>query len=276
MPDISIILPAKRVVLWKNFYNSIERSFNGSWELIIITSEELPMELKDKPNIRLIHSERSPLQKQQLGLVESCGKYILSISDDHLLLHDSLNKAYDLIKKENYKTLIVMKYYEGHEFLYPDWHVQARPPYKTNYEFMRSREYYLCHTHQSSKLPYIPEDAPILSCALINRELLIELGGWDCRFNGQAIANADLAARLMRYGCHWILMEDVFSECGHMPGMTGDHGPLHYAQVEEDEPLLKSIYSSPDSLERVRVSLHSYRDMPNTWKWRERKLPNAA
>ena len=45
---LSILCPAIRVDKWVRVYESINESFSGEWELILITSKTLPKELQNK------------------------------------------------------------------------------------------------------------------------------------------------------------------------------------------------------------------------------------
>ena len=124
---LSILVPTIRDYNWGNMYKSIERSFSGEWELILITSKQPIAELIDKLNIKYIYSNRAPMQKQQEGLCQACGDYIIGISDDHLWGKGTLDKTFELAKDLDYKTFIVMKYLEGKEFDFPGWYLEQVP-----------------------------------------------------------------------------------------------------------------------------------------------------
>ena len=265
MVDLTVLCPAIRTDRWLGLYESIRKSYSGTWELILITEMEVPQEVKEKENVRIIYSQRAPLQKQQEGLCQAEGEWILNISDDQLYIEGALDKAFKHI--DNYKTIVVMKYLEGPEFEYPEWHQKQRP-FKTNYDFMRSEQYYLCGTHQSSKYKYVPPSAPILSCCLISRQVLGEIGGWDCAFQTQAIGNIDLSVRLMKYGCKYVINYDVVETCGHMPGIEGDHSALHYAQINHDEPLLKEMYDSEECTRDIYIPINNWKQTDDVWEKR--------
>ena len=55
---------------------------------------------------------------------------------------------------------------------------------------------------------------------------------------------------------------------GHMPGETGDHGPMHRAYYENDLPLFRKIYGGDDALTRTVVSLDNWKDSPARWERR--------
>jgi len=258
---LTVLCPAIRTERWVGMYNSIDKAFSGTWELIIISSKQLPDELKDKPNINLVYSRRSPMGKQQEGLVQAKGEYITVVSDDSVFFEGALDKVFaDGIKED----ITVMKYLEGPEFEFPRIHQIENPIQgRTNYDFMKSDYYYWTDTHDSSKMRGIPHHSPILSVALIKRDLLIGIGGWECKFSSQAVGNNDLAARLMINGCKYEIKDIVVSKCGYMEEGSGDHGPIHYAQLEEDQPRLEALYRN--ITDRKVIDIDNWKKTPEVW-----------
>lgn len=274
---LSIICPAIRSSKWVEMYESIASSFSGTWELILITETPIPVELSSKDNVKIIYSQAAPMHKQQMALAQVEGEFISVMSDDSVWLPGTLDKTFEYIqtlKDFTYKTIIVMKYLEGPEFHFSERHITESAPdmrFKTNYDFMRADKYYWSDTHDSSKMPGIPYHSPILSVALMTRELLWEVGGWDAvNFSSQAMGNVDLAARLMYHGCNYHIIDLVVSTCGYMDEATGDHGPLHYAQLLEDEPLLKKMFNVSRE-DRIFLSLDNWKHCPKIWKWKNKK-----
>jgi hypothetical protein len=261
--QLSFLCPAIRVDRWPALYESIAKSFSGTWEIIFITDVKKPVYFRYKENAKFIYSRRSPMQKQQEGLCQAEGEWIVPLSDDQIFIPDALDSAFK--KTGHYKTLVIMKYLEGPEFEYPDWHKKERP-YNTNYDFMKSESYYMSGTHQSSTYKHIPFNTPILSCCFISKRVLFEVGGWDCQFQTQAIGNVDLAARLMSYGCDYVFYDDIVETCGHMPGVEGDHSALHYAQLNDDEPLLKKIYGGDNCERHIIIPMDNWKLTEEVWK----------
>jgi len=259
---LSVITPAIRTERWVDMYNSIDKAFSGEWELIIVTSKELPDELKDKKNIKVIYSRRSPMAKQQIGFCEAQGEYVTVVSDDSVWMEGALDKVF----ANGVEDITVMKYLEGKEFAFPEWYLEQVAEdmrFKTNYDFMRADKYYWTDTHDSSKMPGIPHHSPILSVALLKRELIGSVGGWDCRFQSQAMGNIDLAARLMILGYSFKIADIVVSKCGYMEQDTGDHSAIHYAQLEDDQPLLDKLYA--EKTDRGIINLENWKDSDEVW-----------
>lgn len=276
---LSVICPAIRSRNWFAVYKSIQQSFSGSFELILVTEVPLPPELEGRDNIKVIYSERSPMQKQQQALEQVEGEYVTIISDDSLWEAGTLDKSISLIEQqEDYKTVIILKYLEGKEFDFPQWYLDQVPQdmkFKTNYDFMRADKYYWSDTHTSSSMPGIPHHSPILSCALYTRKLLWEVGGWDAIFNSQAMGNVDLSARLMYYGCKYIIQDLIVSTCGYYEQDSEDHGPLHWSQIKEDEPLLHEMYKI-ERKDRIILSMDNWRLTESIWKWKNKELIEKA
>ena len=274
--ELSVIMPAIRTERWKDVYNSIKASFSGTWELVIITERKIPSEIRNEPNLKVIFSERSPMAKQQESLKRTEGEYITVMSDDSLWLPGALDRTFKetIPKLEDYKSLIVLKYLEGKEFEFPQWYIDQVADdmkFKTNYDFMRADKYYWTDTHGSSQMKGIPFHSPILSCAIYNRKLLFEVGGWDAIFGSQAIGNVDLAARLMYHGCKYIIQDFVSSTCGYMEQATSDHGAIHYCQILEDQPLIEQMYNR-ERQDRIIIDIDNWQNSDPIWKWKNPKL----
>jgi hypothetical protein len=264
---LSILVPAYRTERWAKLYEDIGKAFSNSWELVLVSEKELPEDLKDKTNIKLIYSNRSPMGKQQQGIEHCSGEWIITSSDDYQWLPGMLDKAFEFFGDADYKTVLVMKYLEGKEFDFPQWYLDQVPEdmrFKTNYDFMRSNKYYYSCTHESSAMPGIPRKSPILSCAAISRKLLLEMGGWDASFQSQAMGNVDLGARMMLYGCKYEIFPDVVAQVGYMEEATGDHGNIHYAQIEDDQPILNERYKEPAN--PLCIPLDNWKGTPEVWK----------
>ena len=54
-PKLSVLMPAKRTKRWLGLWESINNSFSESWELLLGTSQTVPPEILEKPNVLLHH-----------------------------------------------------------------------------------------------------------------------------------------------------------------------------------------------------------------------------
>lgn len=260
--ELTVLCPAFREETWYHMYMCIKHSFSGSWQLVLVTEKPLPKELVGMDNIKVIYSERSPMHKQQQGLVECDGKYITVVSDDSIFHTGTLDKTFEIVRTLDYKTIVVMKYLEGSDEIYGD------DGFATTYDLMRSDKYYRLDYHARAKLPGIPPLSPLMSCVIISKQLLEEVGGWDCCFETQALGNVDLSARLIKYGAKYVIAPDIVSSCGWNIADNGDHGPVHTAHVTHDQPLLEEMYSKPTN--RMIIPINNWEKTPNIW-WRKNK-----
>ena len=298
-PKLSVLMPAKRTERWLGLWESITESFSGSFELLISTKMEIPENMKNIDNASFTFSERSPLHKQQELLTMAKGEYVTAISDDTLFQPDAINRTFEILeKKENKGKFAVCKYLEGKEirfepFYGPDagphllydmqppqqgrndnrhtWYFTPR--YRTNYDFMRSDEHYLCKTHNSSNMKYVHPRAPILSNAIFPHNLIVGFGGWDCRWESVPMANNDLACRLMCAGLDYIMSPVVTQICGYMEHGSGDHGALHEAALA-DAVIFKEMYEKPEAIERRSINLMNFKNTPEVWARRANHVDN--
>jgi hypothetical protein len=74
-----------------------------------------------------------------------------------------------------------------------------------------------------------------------------------------------MAMRTQRDGAKIHLIDLIMSQCGHMPGTSGDHAPMHYAQLDHDEPLFRSIYSDPNCVNRIKIDINNWKNSPERW-----------
>lgn len=254
MYQLSVICPSIRTHNLINLYDSIGRAFSGAWELIVVSPYALPPELESKDNVQWIESWRSPIACQQMGLISSRGELISYAADDGWYLPNSLDIAFKSLENEPYTTIVTGKYQEGE---------------RVN-DNMEVDFYYKLSNHETMQLPGVPKECLMLNVGIIHRSLLEELGGWDSSlFFVCPLAYNDFAIRAYKFGCKFILQQEPMFSCGHMPGTTGDHAPIHHAQTDHDQPLFTGIYSNPSTyLLRNKIDINNWKK--SSEKWSER------
>jgi hypothetical protein len=95
------------------------------------------------------------------------------------------------------------------------------------------------------------------------------LGGWDCSFEACPMAHTDMACRAYNQGAKVRLMDYPVLDCDHMPGTTGDHAPIHNAQLGHDEPYFRQRYFDPNWRKKyIGLQLDNWKDSPNVWERR--------
>jgi hypothetical protein len=259
---LSMLLSGIRTQNWHNLYKSIAHSYtNDDWELVIVSPYELPKELRKYDNIQWRQDWGSPCRCQQIALTMAQGEYINWASDDGVFTPNSHDIAFELLPfpvfDSDYKNIIVGKYTEGDNYT-PD---------------MLNDCYYELNYHDGSKCKYLPEHTPLINLGLVSRKLLIEMGGWDAsRFEALPIAYNDFAVRARNKECNFIHQKEIMFTCSHTPGTSGDHGPVHTAQVFHDDPIFKMIYSRPEGQQRINIPLDNWENAPDVWA---RRFPNG-
>jgi GT2 family glycosyltransferase len=251
--DLSIIIPGIRPHRWQRVEESVAQSCQCFEYEIIFIGPRRPKNLGQ--HSRFIKDFGSANRCQQIGATEADGKYILAAADDGVFRDEELDKILDVAGENDEKTVISTKYTEGDGQIHGDHY------------------YRLCNAYPST--PYIPQEWWIFNSALINRKYFNHLGGWDASlFAVPCLAHADLAARAQRDGCKVVFYDTPIIDCEHMPGTSGDHAPIHYAHLEEEQ-LYRRLYSSPDCQSRISIPLDSWKQAPAIWEPRFKDTANV-
>lgn len=257
--DISVIMPTIRVGLLRGVYESIKESYHGAWELVLVGPTPPPQDLLAEKNVTWIQSFMSPIGCRQLALLASKGKWICYAADDVTFIKGALDEAYETVKKNNfyYKFIVSGKYLENTSAANPD-----------NIG-MRNDIYYHLNHHDALKpaMANFP-DWLIVNTGLVSRELLMEVGGWDCDFEVCSIACCDISMRLQNYGAVVHLQNNPIFHSTWYTGTTGDHGPIHDAHTYHDLPLFTSIWENPDFKDRKVVDINKWKSLPHRWERR--------
>jgi hypothetical protein len=259
---LTCICPGIRTANWKKLYDSMFKACKKhEWEMVFVGPYDLPPELEGKHNIVYIKDWASPIICQQKGLLASTGEYITWAADDGYFLENSLDVGFSLIAEQgsrgaenNYKIVVMGKYTEG----------------DGNTEHMKGNDYYVLTNHESSTFREIPKGTYMLNVGLVSRKLLLEVGGWDCQFEVCPMAYNDLAIRLQKFGCPFVIQNELMFSCSHLPGHMGDHGPIHDGQVLHDQPLFEKIWNprSTPPKTRIHIPVDTFKDMPTRWERR--------
>lgn len=259
--DISVIMPTIRINLLQGVYESLKECYHGTWELVLVGPTSPPAELMANKNVTWIHSFMSPIGCRQLALLASKGDWICYAADDVTFLPNALDEAYQIVKEHNfyYKFIVSGKYLEN------------TSPQNPDNPGMRQDIYYHLNYHDALKpaMAKFP-DWIIVNTGLVSRKLLMEVGGWDCDFEVCSIACCDISIRLQNYGAEVHLQNNPIFRSTWYNGVGGDHEPIHNAHTYHDLPLLTSIWTSPDSINRKVVDINKWKALPHRWSRRFR------
>jgi glycosyltransferase involved in cell wall biosynthesis len=249
MYDLSICVPTIREQHWTRLYDSIVNSIGDyTFELVLCGPyDELSDYLKEKNNVTLIKDYGSPTRAQQIAVAHSTGKYITWGADDGWYLPQMLEKALSILEDMNDKKAILVSHYmEGGEL--------ALRNYTMNY-------------HEPLRSVFYPNDFLIINVGIARLEYYKETGGLDCTFQGTAMSHADWGARAQLDGANTYFLQETLFQCTQFVGPIEDHAPIHYAQIEDDQPLYASIWRSSRCLER-KVDFNNWKAAPEVWKRR--------
>jgi hypothetical protein len=258
--EFSVFLAGIRTQNWKTLYDSLRISTQKEFELIFVGPYGLPPELQDTPNVKFIEDWGCPSRCYQIGLLACTAPYVLFVADDGVFLNNrAIDNAFATLASlpPSKKNVISMKYHEGKKRA-------NRGPSTDGYWFMRAQRVL-------RDMPFIHRHNKMIMCGLIDREYMIEMGGFDCRFKHVGLGCPDLAVRLQYNGAN-VILGDYFMEFNHYYGPIADHGPIHYSHAEEDEPLFISIWSNPDCMNRIQIDVNNWKDVPEVW---DRRFPNG-
>lgn len=262
--DISVLIPGIRLNLWPQVYQSLEKSFSGTWEIVFVgpyTPEEVLETFKEihPDNIRYIQSYASPLVCRQQALCAAKGDFICYAADDVLFCEKSLDEAFIKLAGLDYMNLVVGKYLEGTGSQHPDNQV------------MRGDNYWHLKYHgflHSTMARFPGKDYFLINTGLISRKLMIDIGGWDCQFEACAMGCVDLSLRLQRFGAVCHLQHNPIFFSSHLNGEAGDHKPIHDGQVNHDMPLFLQIWARPEASYRTSIELENWKHYPARWERR--------
>lgn len=257
MVDVSIFMPAIRVPNWIPMYNSLIKSCERySWELVLCSPFELPDELKEKSNIKIIKDLGSPSRCAQLASFECDGELLFHCVDDALFLPNSIDDAIDFYRANcKYKDAVNMRYKEG-------------AGYSGNSMPM---SYWIAGSHGDLRLQGIPQDFKISCHHLMNAKYFRELGGYDCEFEYQNFNLHDLMFRLQANGGQLFDSPVDVTTCDHS---QSDHKVIEAAHHENDLPLFRKLYSDFNVLKnRIKIDLNNWTQQPEIWTRRFKKKP---
>lgn len=253
MDDItlSIVLPGIRDYNWTKLYISIEKACSCSWELLICGPvKEFPKDIRDKENVKIIYDKGSPVRASNIAASLASGRYITWTADDAVYLPGSIDKALELLGDDT-KDVVVGKYFEG---------------VSGSDKKLNGDDYFKIKGSTSTNTPWIKEDWYLFNIAFMHRDFFDSLGGWDCSFEACPMAHTDMACRAYFEEANVVMLGDPVLDCGHMPGTSGDHAPIHYAQLDHDEPLFRSRYSTREGLHNnKKLKLSDWKLYPSIW-----------
>lgn len=248
MTKISIITPGIRTQNWQRLIDSVQEASDIFIEFIFVGPSSFRNIERRNKSYNFIYDHGSPIRAQQIGLTHCTGDYVTWAADDGWFFPGTLTSTLKQLEATGL-PVIGSRYIEG-----GNGHITTKD------------DYCLLHHHPCTARPAIPKSYKYLNIGLIKRNFLFKTGGWDTAFEVCPMAHADLAVRIQNMGIMYPLTTDVMFECEHMPGASGDHGPIMYAQIEHDEPLFAQYYN--EQCTRTTIGINNWENAPVKWERR--------
>jgi hypothetical protein len=251
---LSIIVPGIRPHNWERLYQSTSME---DFEMIFIGPEPDNTACHHS-NVKFIKDYGNPVRAMNIGLENAEGEYVHWEADDACFLDEeplrSFNEA-EILYKKNDKAILSSIYLEG-----------------DGNEMLKKDRYEIYKAIDCSNL-FIQPSFLILNTGFVRRDIIEQFGGWDSQnFSTLFFAHTDLAIRLQSSGYILSLSTGAVARCEHMPHITGDHAPIHYAHIQEDEPRFRRLYSASSVIDRKLIDLHNWIHVPAVWKNRFRDV----
>jgi hypothetical protein len=250
--DLSVLLPAIRTPRWPKFYESLTKACKRySFEVVFATPFDLPEELEQYDNIKVVKTYGSHCKATQLGFLACTGHLIYLTIDDAILFEDSLDTCIDFWQLQCApKDCISTLYYED------------KDPRRLGAE---KAGYW-----HDLRLPGIDPNWSISVNPIFNKENILDLGGWDTVFQYQDKANHDLLFRLQKNGGQVYLSPCYVADVTwYGPNNPGDHKPLEIANLNNDVPIFNKMYGQPNN--RLKIDPNNHLLQPDIWETRFKK-----
>lgn len=251
-PQISLIIPAIRPEMYQNVYNSFLTCWSGTFEIVFVSPKPLPpMKLQERGEIQWINDFGCPSRALQLGMIAAKAHWLSFATDDCTFDPDTMDKAWKTLDCHNfeYKKVIVCKYTES-----DNWSKWMMTPW-----------YYHAWFHGDFRHPNIPIHFKLYMNGLISKQLMQEVGGFDCRFESMAYTYNDLSMRLQFYGAKFIIEKDRLDHCQWQPKESSDHGPVHRAVMDHDAPLFRGVYWAKRFTPKIKIAVDNWKQSPEKW-----------
>lgn len=219
---LSVILPTIRTSLLPAWYKSLAESCNEhEFEVRCSGPYEPPEELISLPNFHWIESKASPTVCAQRCAIEAKGELLLHSVDDAIYYPNVVSEEINAF----HGGIVGMRYRESENM-----DADSMP-----------NSYWYCYS--TYNLPFINPNWKHIVHFLMRKKLFIEYGGFDCRYDYLNFSTHQLLFLMQNDGIEIKLSKTDITNCSWMEGMTGDHKPIHMAQIYHDQPIFYDTWS---------------------------------
>ncbi len=251
MYDITILVPSIRTGRLIKFYESAQKACkNHTWQLLTVGPFDPPFPLHHYANVKHLQDYGQVSRCVQRAVLECDSELFFLTVDDCTLIENSLDEAIDLYKSSCRAKLDMVScmYREGNNTMDPD--------------YWRSGRY------GELRFPSVNPEWKLAMQFIIAKELFIQLGGFDCRWEYINECVHDFAFRLQRNGGQVLMSPGPICDATWYPGTIVDHKVIHDAQTGHDWPLFQALYNSPMAANRIEIEYDNWTDTPATWERR--------
>lgn len=238
--------------MFQGVYDSFCKTWHGTFEIIFVTPSRLgSLKLQDRGEIQWIQDFGCPSRALQIGWLAAKADWVSFATDDCTFDWNTMDSAWRTLGKYEFdpSTVIVCKYTESDHWS----------------KWMMTPWYYHAWFHGDFRHPNIPFWFKLYMNGLISKKLLLEVGGFDCKYETMAYCYNDLSMRLQFYGCRFVIEKDRLDHCTWQPKESSDHGPVHHAVMEHDAPLFRGVYWAKKFKSVIKIPVDNWQQVASKW-----------
>ena len=246
---LSVFLPTIRTHLLEKWYETLCESCNSHYfDVIFCGPFDIPTTVSEHKNVKFIKDFGNPTRAAQIAAINCEGDYLYHTTDDVVFFPEVISNELDRVQANN--QIVGMRYREG------EGHAGDK---------LDESYWYASNAYRG--FPGVDSRWGICVHFLMSRELFVKYGGFDCRWQYLNHAGHDLLFRIQQNETvEYTLSTQEVSSADWMPNITGDHAPIHYAQIQEDDPLFQKEWFLKN--QRGIIDLYNYKQQPNIWNKR--------
>lgn len=237
---LSVFLPSIRHHLLENWYESLKGSCNRHPFEVVVCGPKPSIKIPDQ--ITYIEDYGCPTRAAQIAALSCLGDILYHTVDDVLFYPNQISDEID-----RFEDITGMRYREGqgyNGYLLPNDYWYAKTAYN---------------------LPQINGDWGICVHFLMRTKDFLKYGGFNCQYEYLNHATHDLLFRMQSGGHKYKLSEEEITSADWMPGLLGDHAPIHFAQTTHDDPLFRNNWSNPVP---IYIDKDNWKNVPEKWSRR--------
>lgn len=248
--DVSICLAAIRTEFWTEFYNTASLACKDkTFEVVFCGPYDVPVELKEKDNIKFVQDFGSPTRCMQLASMQCEGELIANASDDGIWVEDSMSKAINMYNEQcKDGDGLILRYTEGYGR--PAWtkfHAKDKCWNSHSYPPVRKLQGVKGHFRHGTWMIKLSE--------------FRRLGGLDCKYGAMNFSSIDLLHRMQAHGGTMYLSPTFVQNYGFDP-----HSP-YYKFIQDSSNYGWTLFEKDwiTDNDRYIIPFDTWKDSPEKW-----------